>query len=342
MSRWPAEHEPADALVVAWPDERTDWAPWLSEVHAALAQFVELVSAAGAVVVLARDAERARAELASALDGVPPAVRFEQVEFDDTWARDYGPFVVFEDDRAVVVDFRFNGWGGRYESARDDAVVRVLHARGFFGDAPLVQVPWVLEGGAIEGNGSGVALTNAPSVVDPRRNPAGSRNVVREMVTSLLGLDDLVFVDHVSLLGDDTDGHIDLFARFAPGGTLLFAQSPGARDPRHPGLALLEPQLEVLAETRALAARLVPVPMPRRLLAGRRRAVLPATYLNFVAFNGLVVVPTVGDDADDEALSRIAEAFAGWRVVGFDARVFLEEGGALHCLSCVLPKGVLA
>ena len=55
------------------------------------------------------------------------------IETNDSWVRDFGPLFVWDDDRLVVQDFRFNGWGDKYETRDlDDAVAgKIAEALGY-------------------------------------------------------------------------------------------------------------------------------------------------------------------------------------------------------------------
>jgi agmatine deiminase len=77
----------------------------------------------------------------------------------------------------------------------------------------------------------------------------------------------------------------------------------------------------------------LPMPEPIRL-AGRD---LPPSHANFLIVNDGVLVPLYGQDSDKLALGIIADCFPGRKILGLDCRLFLIEGGALHCLSQQQP-----
>ena len=56
-------------------------------------------------------------------------VRFVTVPYDDTWLRDSGPITLVEGSAGSsfrLLDFRFTGWGGKFEASDDDRLVERL------------------------------------------------------------------------------------------------------------------------------------------------------------------------------------------------------------------------
>jgi agmatine/peptidylarginine deiminase len=45
------------------------------------------------------------------------------VPYDDTWLRDSGPITCATAGRVPLLDFRFTGWGGKYEASDDDQLI---------------------------------------------------------------------------------------------------------------------------------------------------------------------------------------------------------------------------
>lgn len=44
-------------------------------------------------------------------------VRFVTVPYDDTWLRDSGPISLHDGDDFRLLDFRFTGWGGKFDAS---------------------------------------------------------------------------------------------------------------------------------------------------------------------------------------------------------------------------------
>ncbi len=340
--RLPHEGEAQDGVLLAWPHEGTDWRDDLAAAEAEFRALAAALAAHGRVVILSRDEHHA-AHIRACLDGwVEDRGRLCLLPcpFDDTWPRDFGPLTVIDEDGPRLVDFRFDGWGGKYPAGRDDAVTRRLHAAGLF-RAPLERHEWVLEGGAVDSDGAGTLLLNAPCVLDPRRNPGLTREAAEARLRQTLGARRILWLEVPPLSGDDTDGHIDTLARFADPGTLLHSACDDPAHPDHAALAELEAQLRRLRRADGDPYRLVPLPLPRPLTHQGR--LLPANYANFLVLPEAVLVPQYGDrERDDLALERVALAFPGRTVAGVPSTALIRQNGSLHCLTMQLPRGTLA
>ncbi len=271
---------------------------------------------------------------------------------DDAWVRDYAPlFVVDDAGRVACHDFRFNAWGGKFEPyEHDDAAARAISAHL---GLPCWSHDMVLEGGSIEVNGAGTALTTEQCLLNPNRNPRMTQQQIEGAVLAALGVRQLIWLPG-GLTGDDTDGHIDDIARFVAEDVIVAARAPAG----HVDHAMLERNWQVLTQARDARGRrfeLVPLPMPRPLThvypseAGMETQagphgrggtmVLPASYANFLICNGHVFVPVFDQPTDDQALGVLEKAMPGHTLVPIPARWLLVEGGAMHCLTMQQPRG---
>ena len=346
----PAEWAPHDAMWTAWPHDPEQWAEGLKEPQAALmamcAAMVDLDAGGGPrgerVELLVRHAEdeaQARALLGAAAVGV----RFHHRGYGDVWLRDTGPiFVTRGVTRGVTggaggagevsaARFSFDGWGGKYLMDGDREVSAYVTAQsGVSGCA----FDFVLEGGAIEVDGQGVLLTTRQCLLGGARNPGLDEAALEARLRWALGVEHIVWLDR-GLQNDHTDGHIDTLARFvAPG--VVAAMEPAAGDPNE------EAMRGILADLRAArpggrALEVVTVPSPGEV-RDRAGNLLPASYMNFIIANTVVVVPTYGAAADDAAVAAIARLFPGRRTVGLPGKPVVVGGGAFHCSTQQQPS----
>ena len=193
--RIPAEWEPQAGVQLTWPHEGTDWAPCLDAVEPAFLAIAREISRRENLLVACTDPVALRAKLASA--GVEMNnVRLCKAPSNDTWARDHGPITVIDNGNPVLLDFHFNGWGGRFPCDLDNAITRALHAAGAFGKTTIRTLDFVLEGGSIESDGGGTLLTTSRCLLAPSRNPGCSRASIETYLATHLGAKRLLWIEH--------------------------------------------------------------------------------------------------------------------------------------------------
>lgn len=342
MRRLPAEWEPQSGVMLTWPHPETDWADQLDRVEQLYAGLAALIGRWQPVLNVCRGpthAERVR-ELIAGAGADPGPQRFAVAPSNDTWARDHGPIGVWADGGPLLLDFRFNGWGGKHPADRDDRISRTLSEGRAFGATPLEAIDLVLEGGAIETDGRGSLLAVTRTLVDPRRNPGCSREDVERALKRHLGIRRFLWLAHGALSGDDTDGHIDTLARFCAPDLLCYARCEDPADADFAELHAMEQELREVRDPQGRPYRLIPLPTPRPVLDANGSR-LPAGYANFLVINGAVLVPTYDDPADGAALRTLSGLFPGRAIVPVDCRLLIRQGGSLHCISMHLMKGVL-
>jgi len=246
--------------------------------------------------------------------------------FGDIWLRDTGPIVMGGGGSAKRAQgFRFNGWGGKYDLPGDESIGQRL-AQGE--QLPYRRAEWVLEGGAIDFDGSGTVLTTEQCLLNPNRNPGLNRAEIEERLTADLGLERVVWLGE-GLLNDHTDGHVDNLARFvAPGRVAIPAATTD--DPNR--------SIYVDAARRLTAAGLDVVSIPSPGQVERDGEIVPASYMNFLIGNAAVVVPLYGAENDEAAVHTIQALFPERKAIGLRADHILTGGGSFHCISQQLPE----
>lgn len=320
--RQPAEWAAHDAVWIGFPSHGELWEDDLAPAQAEVAAFANAVDADGAgeqVILVAADEKAAEAARALAV----PRVAIEVAPFGDIWLRDTGPILVSD---GSARSFHFNGWGGKYELECDDDVgMRLADARGI----AAMRCDWILEGGAIDVDGSGLAVTTEQCLLNPNRNPAFDKAEIEARLKADLGLDRILWLGD-GLANDHTDGHVDNLARFVGPGRIAIPIAAGTDDPNAAIYA------DAAARARAFELEVVPLPSPGRVI--RDDEVVPASYMNFYIGNAAVVVPVYGAPNDDAAVKAIADLFPAHRVVGQRADHILTGGGSLHCISQQIPS----
>ena len=333
------EWDNQDGILISWPHAGTDWAYMLDEVTAC---YVEMARAIleddERLVIVAPDADDVKASLGQDVDW--QRIRIIELPTNDTWVRDYGPIAVSKDGRTVLTDFTFNAWGMKFAADCDNLVTSRLQARGVF-KAPLVNYrDLVLEGGSIETDGNGTVLTTTCCLTAPNRNDALSREQLEQELLDRLGCVKMLWLDHGALSGDDTDGHIDTLARFAPDGVILYCGCDNPEDEHYEPLMKMEEDLKQMTDAEGNPYHLIKLPLPDAMYDEISR--LPATYANFLVMNHQVLVPVYGQPENDvKACELIGQAFPGRKIKGIDCRPLICQHGSLHCATMQLPEGSL-
>ncbi len=339
--RFPAEWEPQDAILLAWPHAGTDWAARLPSVEATCAALISAISRFQPVLLCVPDAAveaTARAQLGQA-GAIDARIRCIRIDYDDTWLRDSGPITLFDATGAPrFLDFRFTGWGGKFGAERDDALVAGLATRGILAAEAVERIDFALEGGAIETDGEGSLLTTWRCMSE--RHPRLTRVQIEEVLRTELRQKRVLWLEHGYLEGDDTDAHIDTLARLAPGNAIVYQACDDPNDAHYTELQAMAAELADLRTIEGRPYRLHALPWPQPVLDADRR--LAASYANFLIINGAVLMPAYDDPADLAAAKVLAEAFPDRRIIQIPCRPLIWQNGSLHCMTMQIPKGALS
>ena len=257
---------------------------------------------------------------------------------NDTWARDHG-FISLVDDNGHrrLLDYKFNGWGEKFEASLDNAINRRLYNLGEIAGEYSDNLDFVLEGGSIESDGRGTIFTTSQCLLAPHRNQPMTKAEIEERLRRDLCAERVLWIDYGNLIGDDTDGHIDTIVRVCPDDTLLYMGCDNPEDEQYEDLRKMEAQLQSFRTLEGKPYRLMKLPMPHPIYDGEDR--LPATYANFLIINDAVLCPTYNQpDIDSEALRIIAKAFPDREIIGIDCCPVIRQHGSLHCCTMQFPK----
>ena len=318
------EWAPHEAMWIGLPSDAKLWLEDLGPAQEEVAAFAFAIWAGGAgeeVRLVAADpaaATRAKALAPFATVIVAP--------FGDIWLRDTGPIVLGSGGRRLGADFGFNGWGGKYDLPGDDSIGARLAATA---GLEVAQRDWILEGGAIDGDGSGLAVTTEQCLLNPNRNPAMDRAAVEDALARDLGFTRIVWLGE-GLLNDHTDGHVDNLARFVAPGRVAIPTAAGADDPN---AGVYADAARRLAEA---GIDIVTLPSPGKI--ERDGEIIPASYMNFTIGNAAVVVPQYGAANDRAAVAAVQALFPDRIATGLRADHILTGGGSFHCISQQVPE----
>jgi agmatine/peptidylarginine deiminase len=335
---FPPEWAEQSAVLLAWPYPQGDFSPWLAEVEDCYADIAKAIAKRERLIIGCRDEtlrQRVLKRLSAHLDSISCVV----IPYNDVWVRDTAPLTVETGQGAALLDFRFNGWGNKYEHADDAAFAHNLHETGALGKTPMDAVDFVLEGGSLETDGEGTLLTTARCLLNPNRNPDFSQAQIEERLTRHFGLKRVLWLHHGHAEGDDTDAHVDTLARFCTPDTIAYSASDNPDNPAHAGLMAMENELKSFKTADGKPYKLLRLPVPTPILSEEGRH-LPATYANFLIINGAVLAPVYGDMADATAFCRLAEGFPGRDIIGIPATPLIRQYGSIHCMTMQFPISV--
>lgn len=334
------EWHPQSGIQLTWPHAATDWAYMLREVTECYLRLAMEIATRETLLVVTPDAEGTRRLIEEKLPRRATAnILYAECPTNDTWARDHGFLSVASSEGTELLDFRFNGWGGKFPAEADNGInariKNLLH--GKYTDCS----DFVLEGGSIETDGQGTLLTSSQCLLNPNRNPRLDKAHIESLLAERLGVSHFLWLDHGHLAGDDTDAHIDTLARLCPNDTIAYTRCADAADEHHADLTAMEKQLLSFRTPQGKPYRLIPLPLPEAIFdeSGER---LPATYANYLVMNDTVLYPTYAQPAADEAAAKaLREAFPDRDIVGTDCRALIRQHGSLHCATMQFPAGVM-
>jgi agmatine/peptidylarginine deiminase len=338
--RLPAEWEEHDAVMLSWPHAGTDWQYMLEEVTECYINLAHSIARFARLVIVTPEPERV-ANLLSDIDS--DRLLIIATPTNDTWIRDFGPITMMTDDNTPIInDFKFNGWGLKFASDKDNLVTSSLVKRGILHGDYRNRLGFVLEGGSIESDGKGTILTTSECLLSPNRNGDRSWEEIESYLKEALGADYILKLDHGNLTGDDTDGHIDTLARLAPHDTIFYV---GCQDENHPDYASLKAMRQQLTELRTKDGSpftLIELPLPDAIY-DEDGLLLPATYANYLPINGAVLLPVYGQAKKDLLASQMLRiAYPDREIVPVNCCALIRQHGSLHCATMQLPHNVLS
>jgi len=337
----PAEWETHDATWLAWPHDPLTFPDRIKKVEETYLHMIEAIHKHENINLFVTDLNM-KSRVAKLLEqkGVNlQKINFYVWDYADVWFRDYGPIFVINKEKKQIafVHWIFNAWGGKYKDlVKDSQIPYIISNRLQLNNfRPGI----VLEGGSVDINGEGTALTTEQCLLNSNRNPNLSKPEIEKFLIDYYGINHVIWLKS-GVAGDDTDGHIDNLARFANPRTVLCAYEENENDENH---SILKNNYEILLKSTDQDGKkfeVIKMPMPPAILANVRdsKTRLPASYLNFYVANKVVLVPTFKHKNDRVAMKIIQDQFPGRKVVGIDCGDLIFGMGAIHCVMQQQPE----
>jgi agmatine deiminase len=335
---FPAEWEKHDATWLSWPHKESTWPGKIEEIYSVYSHFIGILAEGERVCINVNDKamqEKAESHLNQA------GVDLKQVEFfihptNDAWCRDHGPSFLIRSSAVqpkVIVDWRFNAWGGKYPPYDLDDQIPTLISRQY--GIPCFTPDIIMEGGSVEFNGKGTVLTTKSCLLNPNRNPHCTKDQIEEYLVQYYGVDQVLWLDK-GIEGDDTDGHIDDLTRFVDENTIVTIV---ADQRTHPDYEILKSNVKALESMRLLdgqSLNIIELPVPKPYFF--QGQLLPCSYANFYISNAAVIVPIFEDPMDEIALDVLSNCFKNRKVIGLNSKDIIWGLGSFHCLSQQEPS----
>ncbi|MGL4396936.1 MAG: agmatine deiminase family protein [Hyphomicrobium sp.] len=324
----PSEWAPQKAIWTAWPADASEWNDDLAAPRRDVAALVRALAAARNTVRVLVNGEEAEASARLAIGDVADLV---PAKYGDIWLRDTGPIFAMTPHGRVALRFATNSWGGKYDLP-DDATVGDDVAR--LAATDVRRFAFVLEGGAVDHDGEGTILTTRQTLLNPNRN-GWSKAEAEAALAEAFGAKQIIWIDE-GLKNDHTDGHIDNIARFVAPGRVVCQAPVGSDDPNAATLDAIAATLARATDAKGRKLDVVRVPGVG-LYRNAMNEVAPASHMNFIIANGVVVVPVYGTATEAAALAALQAVFPDRKVVGVPSRGLLGCGGAgggsFHCIT---------
>jgi agmatine deiminase len=323
----PAEWSPHRAMWMGFPSHEALWEDDLAPAQAEAAQLARALAGPGKErvrVMVCGDAAEAAAR--ALLDDVG-GVEFVRGQFGDIWLRDTGPIFVERDGGFAAAAFTFNGWGGKYVLEGDDTVAEQIAAAA---GAPLTREAFVLEGGALDHDGFGAALTTRQCLLNANRNKGWNEAGAEAALGRALGVRSVLWLGD-GLLNDHTDGHVDNLARFVAPGVVACPVAWGRGDPNTEIYDDAARRLATMKSARG-ALQVARIASPGQI-EGPDGAPVPASHMNFVIANGAVIAPIYETRASSFAIDTLQSLFPERAAIGLPSRALLTGGGSFHCIT---------
>jgi agmatine deiminase len=321
----PAEWHKHSAIWSAWPSHGDLWQDNLQPAREQVAAFFHAIADGGKgeqlnILVHGDEAQRS-ADIA--LHGTNH--KLYRIPFGDIWLRDTAPIFIRDGMNIKAACFGFNGWGGKYILPHDtDVSLAVARAS----NTQMHKHDWVFEGGSIDVDGTGRALTTRQCLLNSNRNANLTQMEIEQRLEAQLGITQIIWLGD-GLINDHTDGHVDNIARFVAPGHAVVPEARDSDDPNH--------SIYIAARKSLEAGGLTVSTIPSVGRYEYKDEVVPASYMNFYISNSRVIVPVYGSKWDDAAVAAIAALFPGRETLGLPANALLTGGGSFHCITQQVP-----
>ncbi len=334
----PEESVPHEGTWLQWPHHYNsghDYRTSLDPIWVAMSK--EIVTSENLHIVAYDQTEKDRIMSLLTKDGIETTkVDFLIQKTDDVWVRDNGPIYVRDkDNRLVIQDWGFNGWGGKTEYNNCNIIPIKI---GELQNRRVIDInkTMINEGGSVEIDGHGTFMACKSSILNANRNPNMTQEQAEAHFTKYLGVTNFIWLKGQAGL-DITDQHIDGFARFANSKTIVTMVEADLQD-----FQVLDSDIKILYAAKnksgeAYDLKKIPLTKENVVTTKGKNLGYKGSYINYYIANKKILVPNYSDENDAVANALIQELYPNRTVVGIDVRDLYEHGGMVHCVTQQQP-----
>jgi len=296
MNNWkyPPEWTKQTGTILIFPKKESDWNCCFERVKKDFILFIKAIAKFQKVFLILEENIEIKIKNVEII---------KNIKTNDTWARDSLALTIFQNNKKDFLNYQFNGWGKKFPSKLDNRI-----SEQFFQEN-LIFSPFIIDGGAIETDGENLLITRS-SILNRNRYQKFKKGVIEKSFAKYLGVSNIIWLKNSFLAGDDTDGHIDMLARFGENNEVFYSLD------------------NIGDEIKSHLPNKMFIKLPHPIFKDT-----PATYLNFIFVNGGLLFPTYGIQEDKVAFKIFKKSFPNRRVIPIDSRTFIQQGGSLHCLT---------
>lgn len=330
-----AEWQRQSAINITWPHKYSDWQHELVEIEKFYIQLATIISQYQSLIINVYDESHAlhvQKILYSNINKLQN-INICIVKTNDIWVRDYGCIsaINYMHNTQQWHKFCFNGWGKKFDATHDNKAAKIIYENfKINNNAQLIDNEnYILEGGSIDTNGKGILLTTAKCLLNPNRQII-NKDVWKNFFKEKFGIQEILWLHCENLIGDDTDAHIDMLAKFCNENTIVYSSCNDVNNINYTTLKKLEMELNEIAKLKNY--NLISLDIPKKQIIYKNN-ILPASYINFVILNDIVIMPSYGDENDEINQQKLQNIFIDKKVLSINALVPIRQGGAIHCLT---------
>lgn len=335
----PGEESAHEGTWLQWPHQYTYGVKYRNDIEPTwIAMTKELVTGEKVHIIAYNATEKNRITTKLQEAGISLTnIDFKIYKTNDCWVRDNGPvFVRNSSGQLRIEDWGFNGWGNKTPYAKDNVIPASVSSSIGIANVNL-NTSMILEGGAVAIDGNGVFMATKTSILNSNRNPGMTQAQAESIISTNLGATKFIWLDGAISPGDITDMHIDGFASFANGNTIVTMDS---LDLRYWYLSSADiTKLYTATRANGLPYNIVKLPLTQnnvKTTSGKNLG-YKGSYANYYIANTKVLVPVYNDPKDNVAIAILQGLYPGRTVVGINCRNLYEQGGMVHCVTQQQP-----